>query len=99
MRKNPGGGPDRIRATSHPKSWRFASLTRRRSANRWNGPGSTRQGAGDEIALPQHDVGGEVVSGPALEQRGSGGSEFVEEVAQLQALLASNGRSAMADGV
>src|SRR5262245_32158277 len=44
MRKNPGGGPDRIRSTSHRKSLFFASLTRRRSANRWNGPGTTRNG-------------------------------------------------------
>ncbi len=44
MRKNPTGGPERIRATSHAKSLRRANLALRRSANRSNGPGNTRQG-------------------------------------------------------
>ena len=44
MRKNPMGGPDRIRATSHVKSLLWANLALRRSANRWKGPGRTMQG-------------------------------------------------------
>jgi len=86
MRKNPGGGPDRIRATSQAKSWRFASLARPRSANRWKGQ-EHKAGRSYEIALPQHDVGSEVMSCPAFEQRGSGSSEFVEQRAQLESFL------------
>src|SRR5262249_31906689 len=46
IRKNPTGGPDRIRATSQAKSLSWANLALRRSANRPKGPGNTRQGAG-----------------------------------------------------
>ncbi len=34
-----------------------------------------------------HEVGGEIVSGPAVEQRRSGRPELVERIAQLTALL------------
>jgi hypothetical protein len=44
-------------------------------------------GASDGIALTQHDVGGEVSGGPAVEERGCVSSEFVEEIAQGKALL------------
>jgi hypothetical protein len=44
-------------------------------------------GAGEEIALTQHDVGGEVVRCPALEQRGYVAAELFEEIAQCKALL------------
>ena len=49
--------------------------------------GEHEAGPSHEIALPQHEMGGEVVSGPAFEKCGSGRSEFVEEDAQLEALL------------
>ena len=35
----------------------------------------------------QHEVGGEIVSSPALEQCGNGRTELVEEITQLKALL------------
>ena len=35
----------------------------------------------------QHEVGGEIVSGPAVEQRGNGRAELVEETTELEALL------------
>jgi len=35
----------------------------------------------------QHDVGGEIVSSPALEQCRNGRAEFVEEITELKALL------------
>jgi hypothetical protein len=44
-------------------------------------------GAGDEIAFSQHDVSGEIVSSPILEQCGHGGTKLVEEITQLKALL------------
>jgi hypothetical protein len=44
-------------------------------------------GASDEIALTQHDVGGEVFGSPAVEQRGYVSPEFFEQIAQFKALL------------
>jgi len=43
--------------------------------------------ASNEIAFSQHDVGGEIVSSPALQQCGHGRTELVEEITELQALL------------
>lgn len=43
--------------------------------------------AGRQIALAQYDVGGQIVSGPALEQGGNTGPQLVEKVAKFQALL------------
>ena len=43
--------------------------------------------AGDQIALAEDDVRGEVVRGPSLEQRGNGWPELVEHVAELLSLL------------
>ena len=42
--------------------------------------------AGNEIAFSQHDVGGEIVSSPALDQCGYGRTEPVEKMTQLKAL-------------
>ena len=42
---------------------------------------------GNKIAFTQHEVGGEIVSSPSLEQCGNGGTEIVEEITQLKALL------------
>ena len=50
-------------------------------------PRKDHAGAGDEIALTQHEVGGQVVRGPALEQRGYERPELGEENAQLKPLL------------
>lgn len=38
-------------------------------------------------ALTQHEVGGEIVGSPALEQGGNGRTELAEEITQLKALL------------
>jgi hypothetical protein len=35
----------------------------------------------------QHKVGGEIVSGPAVEQRRNGRAELVEKITELKALL------------
>jgi hypothetical protein len=43
--------------------------------------------AGNEIAFAQHEVGGQIVSSPALEQCGSGRTELIEEITQLMALV------------
>ena len=37
--------------------------------------------------LSQHEVGSEIVSNPALQQRGNGRTELVEEITQPKALL------------
>ena len=87
MRKNPGGGPDRIRATSHAKSLLLCQPHPAPLGEPLERAREHEAGASDEIALTQHDVGGEVVSGPALEQRGYVSPEFVEEIAQRKALL------------
>ncbi len=51
------------------------------------GGGQDEAGAGNEIAFSQHDVGGEIVCSPALQQCRNGRTEFVEEIAQLIPLL------------
>jgi len=50
-------------------------------------------GAGrrEEIVFLQHEVGGEIVGGPAFDQRGSRRSDFVEEETQLEALSGVEG--------
>ena len=50
-------------------------------------PGQDEAGAGQEIVLTQHEVGGEVLGGPAREKRRSIGPEFLEQIAQRPALL------------
>jgi hypothetical protein len=44
-------------------------------------------GASNEIAFSQHQVRSEILSSPALEQRGNGRTELVEEITQFKALL------------
>ena len=44
-------------------------------------------GAREEIALTQHEVGGEVARSPALDQRGYVSPELFEEIAKRKALL------------
>lgn len=44
-------------------------------------------GGRDEITLTEHDVGGEVVRGPALEHRRYVSPEFLEKIAKGEALL------------
>ena len=61
-------------------------------------PGKDDAGASDEIALTQHDVGGEVLRGPALEQRGHVGAELFEEIAKRKALLRVKRRITIAAG-
>jgi hypothetical protein len=51
------------------------------------GTGQNQAGAGDQIALPQHEVGGEIVSRPALQQCRGRRAELVEQIAELEALL------------
>ncbi|MFW3115915.1 hypothetical protein MHAE_19296 [Mycobacterium haemophilum DSM 44634] len=50
-------------------------------------PGKDHARANDEIAFTQHEMGGEVLGGPALYQRGYVSTEFSEEIAQRKALL------------
>ena len=85
-RNNPGGGPDRIRATSHS----ISLLRRPHPASLGEPLEQARKDeawASDEIALTQHDVGSEVFGIPALEQRGYVSPELLEEIAQCTALL------------
>ncbi len=53
----------------------------------FEGTGQNQAGAGNEIVFAQHQVGGEIVSGPAVEQRGNGRAELVEKLTELEALL------------
>ena len=84
MRKNPGGGPERIRdeptellrlRQSYPASFREP----------FKAPGKDEAGSCDEITFTQHDVGGEVVRAPTLEHRGCVRPDFLEELAQGEA--------------
>jgi hypothetical protein len=87
MRKNPMGGPDRIRVTSHAKSLLSASLALRLSAKPLEGARKNDARAGNEIAFSQHDVSGEIVSSPTFEERGNERPELGEENAQPKPLL------------
>jgi hypothetical protein len=51
------------------------------------GTGEYEARAGNEIPFPQYDVGGEIMSRPALDQRRSGRAQLVEQIAKLMALL------------
>jgi hypothetical protein len=51
------------------------------------GTGQNEARAGNEIMFSQHEVGGEIVSSPSLEQGRSGRTEFVEKITELKALL------------
>ncbi len=51
------------------------------------GTGQNDARAGNQIPFSQHEVGGEIVSSPAREQRGSGRAELVEKITELKALL------------
>src|SRR5262245_59370497 len=50
-------------------------------------PRKQEAGTRDEIALAQHEVGGEVLCSPALEQRGNLSPELFEKIAKRKALL------------
>jgi hypothetical protein len=49
--------------------------------------GQNEARARNEIVFSQHEVGGEIVSSPALDQCGHGRTELGEEIAQLMPLL------------
>ena len=51
------------------------------------GTGQSQARTGNQIMFPQHKVGGEIVSGPAVEQGGNGRAELVEKITELEALL------------
>src|SRR5664279_3046783 len=51
------------------------------------GAGQNEAWASKDIAFSQHEVGGDVVSSPTLEQGGSRWTEFVKEITQLTAFL------------
>src|SRR5437879_3388450 len=53
-----------------------------------------KAGAGDQIALAQDDVCGEVVSGPSLEQRGHRRPQLGEHIAKRPSLLRVEGEIA-----
>jgi hypothetical protein len=87
MRKNPGGHePREVAAVREP----HASPVR----EPLEGAREHETGPSHEITLPQHEVGGEVMSGPALEQRGHRRPQLVEQVAQLPSLLRVEGEIA-----
>jgi len=51
------------------------------------GAGQNEAWASNDIAFSQHEVGGDVVSSPTLEQGGNRWTEFVKEITQLTAFL------------
>ncbi len=51
------------------------------------GAGQNEAWASKDIAFSQHEVGGDVVSSPTLEQGGNRWTEFVKEITQLTAFL------------
>jgi hypothetical protein len=51
------------------------------------GAGENEARAGDQVVFSQHEVGGEIVSSPSVEQGGNGRAELVEKVTELEALL------------
>ena len=85
MRKKPGGGPDRIVATSHEKS-----LERERSSSSFGEAaprtGQDEPGAGERVVLAEDEVRGEIAGRPRLEESRCVGTELVEQVAELCSL-------------
>jgi hypothetical protein len=55
--------------------------------------GKNERRSSEEIVFAQHEVGGEIVCGPVVEQRGARGPELVEEIAELGPLLRIEGQS------
>jgi hypothetical protein len=53
----------------------------------FEGTGQNQARAGDQIVFSQHEVGGEIVSSPPVEQGGNGRAELVEKITKLEALL------------
>lgn len=53
--------------------------------------GKDQAGCGNEIAFAKHEVCGEILSGPSIEQRGRRRPELVEHAAQLHTLLRVEG--------
>ena len=97
MRKNPTGGPDRIRVTSHAKSLLSASLALPPLGEPLERARKNDARAGNEIAFSQYDVGGEIVRSPTLEERGNERPELGEEIDTTQRRsCASSGGSATA---
>jgi hypothetical protein len=93
MRKNPTGGPDRIRATS-PRKVRAPGQSGAPPLGEpleWTG--QDQAGTGDEIVFPQHEVGGEIVGGPAVEQGGMDGPSSSKRPHSSRCSCASSGTS------
>ena len=85
MRKKPGGGPDRIVATSQAKS-----LTRERSSSSF-GEAAPRTGQDEPwcrevVVLAEDEVRSEIARRPRLEEGRCVGTEFVEQVGELCSL-------------
>jgi hypothetical protein len=53
----------------------------------FEGTGQNKTRASNEIVFSQHEVCGQIVSSPALEQCGNGTAELVEKITKLKALL------------
>jgi hypothetical protein len=69
----------RARADSHDEPLELSLLGQLRPASLGESlerAGEDETGSGDEVMFTQHKVGGKVLGGPAVEQRGCVGSEF-----------------------
>jgi hypothetical protein len=53
----------------------------------FEGSGQDEARTGDQVVFSQHEVGGEIVTAPPVEQGRNGRAELVEKIAELQALL------------
>ena len=87
MRKNPMGGPDRIRPDEPREILVLAQSDPTQLGEPLEGARQNDARAGNEIAFSQHEVGGEIVCSPALDQCGNRRAELLEDITQLKALL------------
>jgi len=98
IRKKPGGGPDRIVATSHEKS---LSVERSSSPFSKAAPqaGQDEPGSSEIVVLAQGEVRGEIAGSPRLQESWCLGTEFIEQVAELCSFNSVEKHNGHVDGV
>ena len=84
MRKKPGGGPDRIVATSQAKS--LARVLFSAFGEAAPRTGKDESWCGEVVVLAQYEVRSEIAGRPRVEQGRCVGTEFVEQVGELLSL-------------
>ena len=101
MAKGPNGGPVRTRSTTAvvARSLLLGHEPVGEAAEGRDRVTEQDAGTGEQVALPERQVGGQVEGGPALAQRRGVGAELVEPLAQLHPLAGVEGRRSVVAGI